>query len=86
MDDFADSAMEAIIKDLGIKGAIEQALPEGVTAHTRTDGKSVYLFVENYTENIVENISLGERYTDMLTGEIVDKISLNGYDIRISKR
>ncbi len=86
MEDFTDSAMEAIIKELGIKSAIEQALPEGVTAHTRTDGKTVYLFVENYNENAVEEISLGYTYEDMLTGETVDKVTLDGYDIRILKR
>jgi beta-galactosidase len=86
VDEFEDRAIEDIIHELGLKGCVEQLLPEGVTAHTRTDGSKLYLFVENYTENSIEDIRLGYTYEDMLTGEMLDRVSLNGYDIRILKR
>jgi beta-galactosidase len=86
VDEFKDRAIEDIIHELGLKGCVEQLLPEGVTAHTRTDGSKLYLFVENYTENSIEDIRLGYTYEDMLTGEMLDRVSLNGYDIRILKR
>ena len=85
-DEFIDVAMQKIIDDLGLKGAIETALPDGVTAHTRTDGKTTYLFVENYSDNEVCAINLGVEYQDMLTGKMVDKVSLGAYGIAILKK
>jgi beta-galactosidase len=85
-DEFKDSAIESIIQEIGLKGCIAKELPNGVTAHLRTDGKTEYLFVENYTEQGVKDILLDSKYEDMLTGERLEKVKLNGYDIRILKK
>ncbi len=83
--EFKDDALAAILDKLGIKGAIP-CLPEGVTAHTRQADGVEYLFVENYTDTEATDIALGAVYTDMITGETVDKVDLAGYDIKILKR
>ncbi len=82
---FKDRAIEDILETLGIEGCVQGKLPAGVSAHTRTDGKTTYLFVENYTENAVSDIALGAVYEDMLTGELCNCIDLQGYGVRILK-
>ena len=83
---FTDRAMQLIIDDLGLTGGIEQPLPDGVTAHRRTDGERTYLFVENYTDKEIESLSLGGEYEDMLTGEKITAVHLDAYGVRICKR
>ena len=78
--------IEDILKVLGIKGCIEGELPEGVSAHKRTDGTTTYLFVENYTQNEICNIPLDDTYEDMLTGEKTRLVHLKPYDICILKK
>ena len=83
---FTDRAMQLIIDDLGLTGGIEQPLPDGVTAHRRTDGERTYLFVENYTDKEIESLSFGGEYEDMLTGEKITAVHLDAYGVRICKR
>ena len=84
--EFKDKAIQNILKDLEIRGCIAGELPDGVSAHTRTDGKTTYLFVENYTQNEVCDIPLGDVYEDMLTGEKTCFTRLKAYDICILKK
>jgi hypothetical protein len=42
--------------------------------------------VENYAQESVENIALGDKWQDMETGEICDKISLDKYSLSVLKR
>ncbi|MBQ8885625.1 MAG: beta-galactosidase [Clostridia bacterium] len=83
--EFKDCVFFTIMKELGIEGAVPE-LPAGVTAHTRTDGDTVYLFIENYSAERKENIALGNEYEDMLTGEKVLTVGVDGYGMRILKR
>lgn len=88
-DDFKEVVLGKLIRDFGLDTAIpvpEQGLPQTVTAHKRTDGETVYLFVENYSENTVNNIALGDAYTNMETGEIVRFIDLPAYGVCVLKR
>ncbi len=84
--EFKDKAIENILKVLGIKGCIEGELPDGVSAHTRTDGETTYLFVENYTQDEIDNIPLGDTYENMLTGEKTCCVHLKAYDICVLKK
>lgn len=86
--EFKAWALKNILDDLKIKGAIPTAdgnLPQGVTAHRRTNGEDEFLFVENYSGEAVENISLGKKYTDMETAETVSSVSLFPYGIKVLK-
>lgn len=87
-DDFKSVILNSIVGELKLKRGIpsgEDGLPFAVSAHTRTDGENVYLFVENYSENTVENIALGGVYEDMLNGGQAESVTLAPYGFAIFK-
>jgi len=87
--DFKDMVFKALIEELSLATAIpvpENGLPYAVSAHKRTDGETEYLFVENYSEERVEDIALGTKYQDMETGEICERVTLEKYALRTLKR
>jgi len=73
-----------------IKRTLAVDLPEGVTAHSRTNDKDEFLFIQNYTSTS-QQISLDQQtYYDMLaeaynTG-ISSKLEVPAYGIRVLKR
>ena len=60
-------------------------LPHGVTAHTRTDGENVYLFVENYSGRKGATLSLGKSMENLLTGRMEQTIVVPPYSFSIYK-
>ena len=79
-----DKIIDDILAELDITGHIKSA-PEGVTAHSREDDESLYLFVENYNEKEV-SAELYSEGIDMETGEKTEKtFSLSPYGVRIIK-
>lgn len=86
--DFKDELLSDISEELNLyknPPSSKDGLPFGVTAHTRTDGENRFLFVENYSEDEVKDISLNGNYEDMLGGGEVTKISLPAYGFAILK-
>ena len=49
--DFADYLIGDIVKECDIKSVFDGELPNGVTAHSRTDGENDFVFIENYTSS-----------------------------------
>ena len=47
--DFADKITGMLLDECGIASDFDGELPFGVTAHSRTDEESVYVFLQNYT-------------------------------------
>lgn len=87
--DFKEEILWKIAEDLNITRNLpcgKGGLPYGVSAHTRTDGENLYIFVENYSEQEVKDIDLGEVFTDMLDGAKKERISLPVYGFSILKR
>ena len=82
------SLKHALISDLlaqcGVKPLVEN-LPQGATAHSRTDGEITYLFVENYSHNKEAHILLNREMTDLLTGETVSAVNLPPYGFAVLK-
>lgn len=66
--DFLRSFYGGIIQELSLKRSVEAQLPYGVTAHTRTDGNTTYLFLENYNDHPAE-LELPQEYEDLQTGQ-----------------
>lgn len=84
--EFWDAMVTRILGEMGIENTLTGELPEGVVAHKReTDGVE-YLFVQNYSDVPVANISLINEYLDMESREIVREISLNAFDVKILKK
>ncbi len=86
--EFTEEIFASILAELRIEGAIPAQDNPLVTAHKRTDGKTEYLFVENYSEEEVKNIHLGEKYVymDRDCNEEIESIDLPPYGIAILKR
>lgn len=82
---FKDAALADIVKELKIPSAIPTPLPTGVTAHTRTDCESLYLFVENYAD-APATVALGAPYRDLESGDTTEAVALGAFDVRILKR
>ena len=77
--------LEALLKQQKVKANVESVLPHGVTAHSRTDGENVYVFVENYSATETATVELGRQMRDLLTGEITDRCTLEPYSFGIFK-
>jgi len=61
-------------------------LPYAVTAHTRTDGNYVYLFVENYSDHCVSGIDLGRDWENILDGNKENICDLSKYGFHVYRR
>ena len=84
---FWQDTLDLILRDLKIEGAMGKApLPCGVTAHKRTDGKTQYLFVENYSELPVFALDLCGEWMDMETGEDIENINVAAFGVKILKK
>lgn len=83
--DFKDTVLGALVEELHLERALNVPLPKGVSAHARGDGEHRYVFVENYTGRPVE-LPLDGRYTDMESGERVERVQLSDFDVRILKQ
>jgi beta-galactosidase len=67
-DAFLSDFYGKLVAALGIKRVMNCDLPPGVTAQLRTDGKTRYLFLMNFT-NKPATIQLDRGYSDMLSGK-----------------
>ncbi|MFC0216190.1 beta-galactosidase [Paenibacillus chartarius] len=77
-----------LLAELGIERALESALPAGVSAQARSDGSSDYVFVMNFSGSS-QRIELDHpEYTDMLTGEQLNGVTveLPVHGVRVLKR
>ncbi|QYR22531.1 beta-galactosidase [Paenibacillus sp. sptzw28] len=86
-DSFYDAFYAGIVKEAGIRKAVETMLPPGVTAQVRTDGENDYVFVMNFSGK-EQSITLdGRDYTDMESGQTLETVlSLPVSGVRILKR
>ena len=85
--DFINDLMTVIISDAKIKKNIpsDGSLPYGITAHTRTDGENIYLFVANYGEKNTVILPLGKPYYDIIGGKTISDVLLKPFDFSILK-
>lgn len=51
--DFTDYIVEKLLNETSISSAFDGELPKDVTAHSRSDDKNTYVFLENYSHNDV---------------------------------
>ncbi|GGG22761.1 beta-galactosidase [Paenibacillus abyssi] len=84
---FYDAFYGRLIKDAGVRRAIDAELPAGVTAQLRSDGASDYVFILNFSGAACE-IGLNQAgYVDAETGETVSgRVELQQHGVRILKR
>lgn len=82
-----EQVMGRLIRECGLLSAVdtEEALPHGVTAHSRTHGETTYVFVENYSGTQPASVKLRGRMQDLLTGAVTDTCTLEPYGFGIFK-
>ena len=84
--DFSDRLVEDILNSLHICSDFDGILPNGMTAHSRTDGENLFVFLENYakTEN---HTCTAQAWTIVDSGEaITGDITLAPYETLILTR
>lgn len=84
---FYDSFYGRLVRNAGVRRAIDVDLPAGVTVQLRTDGEHDYVFILNFS-GAEAAVSLDARqYVDVETGESLSgRFSLPVYGVRILKR
>lgn len=73
-----------LVRDAGVRRALEAELPPGVTAQLRTDGKRDYVFVMNFSGRPASVEGMPEGYADLESGETVSgRLELPVHGVRI---
>lgn len=84
--DYTDMLTDALLSEAAIKSEFDGKLPEGVTAHSRTDGENIYVFLENYSAE-PRKTSTGYLWKTVEEGiNIQGVISLKPYETVILSR
>jgi beta-galactosidase len=83
---FLDDFYRATVSQLGLRSALPGKLPDGVTAQIRSDGKTDFVFVMNFTPAPV-GVETGTGYRDMLRGcDVGLRLELPGYGVAVLAR
>ena len=84
--DFSDSIVDTILKEQNVVSSFDGELPNGVTAHSRTDGENLYVFVENHTNNI-QKVATEKSWINVENEEnISGEIALNALEVIVLKK
>lgn len=85
-DELSDALVADILASLGITSDFDGLLPKGVTAHSRTDGENIFVFVENFTGK-EQKTSTALRWVTVDGGEgVTGEITLAPYETLILRR
>lgn len=78
---------DKLLPELGIGSHVvcDGVLPHGLTAHSRTDGEHIYLFVENYDPEEARSLQLRCPMLDLLSDDTVDSLTLLPYGFTVLK-
>jgi beta-galactosidase len=84
---FLDLFYGKVVEEQGLPRAIEAELPEGVSATSRSDEKTTFLFVMNFAPD-GRRVDVGsDGWTDAVSGEGVPaRIEMPGYGVTVLRR
>lgn len=85
-DDFHGEIIDRILKEKGITSDFDGVLPKGVTAHSRTDGETLFVFLENFSTAAAKTSTSLEWRTVDTEKTIKGAITLAPYETVILKR
>ncbi len=84
--DYTDALVERILKENNIVSEFDGELPYGVTAHSRKDKNSVYVFLQNFTHS-EQTLSTSTVWNEVESGETVTgDIILKALETKIIKK
>ena len=75
--------LEEWMDKLDIHSEVLGQLPQGVTCHSRTDGRYTYVFLENYLDQEAAPVQLRQPMFDMMLGETAEFSALPPYGFGI---
>ncbi len=85
-DDFSDRIIGEILSECGIASDFDGELPHGVSAHSRTDGETLFVFLENYA-SAEKRLSTSIEWKKAEDGApITGEITMAPYEILILTR
>lgn len=86
-DIFLDNFYKKLKEEAELEPVLDIDLAEGLSLQKRTDGRTDYIFIMNFTDKI-KKLSLPDEYfDDFLSGEkIKGEVKLNPYGIKIIKK
>ena len=81
---FLNDFYDCMIAVYDLKKAINAALPEGVTAQLRSDGKKKYMFIMNFSEE-EKTVDLGDgHFFELISGsEVAGMLVLKPYGVAV---
>lgn len=79
---FADDFYRGLNEELNLNRTLDIELPKGVTAQKRSDGENDYIFLMNFNSQQFD-LELDAQYLDLISGKRVNKVILNGFDMKI---
>ena len=77
---------EELITALGITSDFDGALPYGTTAHSRTDGENVFVFLQNFNTAPVTVTTAQKWETVEKNAPVTGDMTLRPYETLILKR
>jgi beta-galactosidase len=84
--DFSDEIVSRILAQQSITSDFDGVLCEGVTAHSRTDGEKVYIFLENFAPE-AKAVAIPTAWRDFENGTVYEKkITLAANETKILTR
>jgi len=84
--DFNDSFTELLLKECGITSDFDGELPYGMTAHSRTDGEKVYVFLQNYSTKPLTTSTKYSWITADDKKEVSGEMTLASYETLVLSR
>ena len=84
--DFTDHIIDELLRESGVCSDFDGQLPNGVTAHSRTDGENLFVFLENYNSVSVKTITQRQWITIETNQVICGEIELAPYETIILVR
>lgn len=83
---FTDKITEKLLDECGITSDFDGELPYGMTAHSRTDGENIYVFLQNYSTKPLTTNTKHNWITADDKQEISGEITLASYETLILAR
>lgn len=74
-----------LLKEIGINDVLACELPKGVCVHKREADGVEYLFVQNYSGEKINELSLGKEYFDMEAQTVTKTVALDEFDVKVLK-
>ncbi len=84
--DFTDVITERLLTECGIVSDFDGVLPCGMTAHSRTDGENLYVFLQNFSTNPLSTSTAHTWITVDGKETISGEITLDSYETLILSR